>query len=390
MYLTFSDLLIDSEILTYKEFINEHIIIRYVDDIFIVVSFCNEATQLQREKIIYSLTSQISDLLYSHLKLKLNKKTKLYWLGNKHDKEAILKDLKKVSPEYHLNDEENDETPENKLANIFHELQKLKNSSIDFSIYSDGTIEADILREIYEKSVNQLLSKEENIIQIEATFNEFNFDLVNVMPREIILIISKSKKVLQEFVNFLDSKIKLSTRDAYLILTLLCQHEFQYTHLFSRIKTIDSFKHIFNAFEEIFIFSEKPGYFQLSYEEVVLITQYSNVIEQIRLRIFNEKIYSYSVGLNHLLNEIHAVCMCFDTIKQKTKYEADDVVDFLTSKAIPHEICISIRNLFDRRNRNTVSHPSISDKIAWGVTKEEYVEYREVVGKCLKLILSFP
>jgi Arc/MetJ-type ribon-helix-helix transcriptional regulator len=55
--------------------------------------------------------------------------------------------------------------------------------------------------------------------------------------------------------------------------------------------------------------------------------------------------------------------------------------------AVPHEIRIKIRNLFDRRNRNTISHPSSDYKIAWEVTKSEYMEYREVVGKCLKLII---
>lgn len=37
-----------------------------------------------------------------------------------------------------------------------------------------------------------------------------------------------------------------------------------------------------------------------------------HIIEQIRLRVFNEKIGSYSVALNHLLNEIHGICMLID------------------------------------------------------------------------------
>ena len=88
------------------------------------------------------------------------------------------------------------------------------------------------------------------------------------------------------------------------------------------------------------------------------------------------------------MNEIHAICMLFDKETQKNKYEADDVVNYLTKKCVNHEIIIKVRNLFDRRNRNTISHPSSEYKIAWEVTKFEYMEYREVVGKCLKHIIS--
>lgn len=329
-------------------------------------------------------------MLFFNLQLKLNNKTQLYWLNQKEDKETILKDLKKVSPEYHLNDADNDENPKNKLANIFDELYKLKKSRIDFSNCSDGTIEADILKEIYEKQVSNLIKKKENINKIEEIFNDFNFNLVNAMPREIIIIVSQHNQVLQGFINFLKSKDKLSVRDAYLILTLLCQHEFKYIDLFEKIKTIESFKPIIDMYEEKSLQSDKPGYFKLSYDKIALLASHTNIIEQIRLRVFNEKIQSYSVALNHLLNEIHAVCMCFDRRNQKSKYEADDVVNYLNSKSVDYKIYTNIRHLFDRRNRNTISHPSFEDKIAWAVTEEEYVRYRESVGECLQHILAIP
>ncbi len=127
----------------------------------------------------------------------------------------------------------------------------------------------------------------------------------------------------------------------------------------------------------------------MSDEQVILLSKEAHIIEQIRLRILNEKIGSYSVALNHLLNEIHAICMLLEQ-NQKKKYEADDAVKYLSSKCVPHEICLDIRNLFDRRNRNTVSHPGSVQNIAWGVPKNEYIKYRNAVGKCLKIILCPP
>jgi len=70
--------------------------------------------------------------------------------------------------------------------------------------------------------------------------------------------------------------------------------------------------------------------------------------------------------------------------KDQAKYNANDVLDFLDSVNLPHEIRIKIRNLFDRRNKTPISH---ADTASWHVSQLEYTGYREVVGKCLKLIL---
>ena len=62
-------------------------------------------------------------------------------------------------------------------------------------------------------------------------------------------------------------------------------------------------------------------------------------------------------------------------------YDGDKAVEFLEIQKVPHEICLKIRNLFDRRNKSPVSH---ADPIAWAVTESEYDDYRTQVGECLK------
>ena len=104
--------------------------------------------------------------------------------------------------------------------------------------------------------------------------------------------------------------------------------------------------------------------------------------EQIRLRVLCEQKEEYSVALNHLLNEIHAICYVLDKeVEGGKKYEADEVAMFLGDQNVPHETHAHIRNLFDRRNKNPISH---ADPIAWAVTKDEYMNYRSHVGDCLK------
>ncbi len=60
-----------------------------------------------------------------------------------------------------------------------------------------------------------------------------------------------------------------------------------------------------------------------------------DVIEQMRLRISSEKNESYSVALNHLLNEIHALCIKYEGANKKT-YDANDVFDYGVNHRFGH------------------------------------------------------
>ena len=51
---------------------------------------------------------------------------------------------------------------------------------------------------------------------------------------------------------------------------------------------------------------------------------------------------------------------------------------------VPYEISSKIRKLFDRRNKNPISH---ADPIAWPVSEAEYLDYYDGVGECLDYIL---
>ena len=136
---------------------------------------------------------------------------------------------------------------------------------------------------------------------------------------------------------------------------------------------------------EIFEEGSQPpkllGYYNLTVEQIFKIAQ-PNVIKQIRLRVLCEQKGEYSVALNHLLNEIQAICRVLDEeAKSEDEYEAPKVTKFLKNQKVPHETHAQIWNLFDRRNKSPVSHP---DPIAWAVTKDEYIKYHGHVGDCLQ------
>lgn len=391
LYLAFGDLLIEDELRKGDDVVDKYRLIRYVDDIHISITFKGSVNKRNREEYVESLSSRVADILYYRLGLRLNPKTRPFWLDDKKQREELINSLKKVSPEYHISDddEDDDETLDNKIENIFDELKKLKKASIKPGTFRPE-LQDEILKEVFDKRVNQMLEKDDNKQRIKQTFEDFNFNLVKEYPRPILIILLKEKNTAKRFRQFLLGKQKLTTRDVYLMLQYLCQKDFQGEELLELLDKLEQYEpmsEIIGTFKRANLSLDVPGYYDLTNTQTLELLKMPHAIEQIRYRVLSERTESYSVALNHLLNEIHAICYKLDNSSNHKNYDANKVIKFLYSKQVSHEICISIRNLFDRRNRNQVSHPSSEGNISWGVTADEYNEYRSQVGKCLASLL---
>jgi AbiA family abortive infection protein len=405
LYLAFGDLFIDNILVDRNTEIESHKIIRYVDDIYIFVTFKKHINEEDRGSLIHLIASQIAEILYSRLSLKLNLKTKLYRLSKEKEKKELLKNIKKssLSHEFFSTSQDDDEgeekkvkttteKPQDKLNQIFIELENIKKSRVEDYFIKGNSAQKEILQEVFDKRVEQILDKPENKNKIEQIFKEFKFDLVKVQPLEILIILLKNEEAANSFKSFCLNKKIVTIGDADLIIKFLCQTSFQDTNLLHKLKQNNNFRKIIDVFLDEKLNCDQPGYYNLTCLQMKKLSDMPDMLEQTRLRILSERSTSYSVALNHLVNEIHAICIeqikaaCEEKDKKKN-YDVNDVVKFLRSKGIPHEICIKIRNLFDRRNSNSVSHPGSDGSIAWGVTKEEYLDYYEQVGQCLDFLL---
>lgn len=272
------------------------------------------------------------------------------------------------------------------MNKIFIELEKIKNSRVEDYFMRDNSVQKEILQEVFDKTVEQILDKLENKNKIKQIFENFNFDLVKVQPLEILIILLKDETITEKFRKFCLDKTIITTGDVNLIIKFLCQTNFNDEKLLDKLKKNVHMSNIVDIFLSGKLNCDKPGYYNLTCMQMKKLSEMPNVLEQTRLRILNENSESYSVALNHLVNEIHAVCIKQDQVNKK-EYDVHDVVKFLQSKGIRHEICIKVRNLFDRRNSNSISHPSSDRRLAWEVTKEEYLDYYDHVGQCLDFLL---
>lgn len=385
LYLVFGDLLLDQEICRNNDVLKSHKIIRYMDDLYISLTFKEEITHSKREIYINSLSARIADCLYDRLGLRLNTKTRLFWLSKTEDANELLRNLKKVSPGYEIPDDEEQENPNAKVERIFRQLDKLKRAPLDPSFDLHRDLESEVLKEIYTPSVSQLLQKPENRSRIKNIFIGFNFDLVIAQPREILIIMLQDNDADKAFRKFLLSKRNLTSREVHLILTYLCQTSFKSQKLIRFLQKSRQMGQIMKVYRRKNVASKSPGHYALKANQVLKLAKMHNVIEQTRLRVLSERQKQYSVALNHLLNEIHAVCFKLDTRSIDEKhYDAIKAVEFLINSQVPHETCMKIRNLFDRRNKNPVSH---ADPIAWPVSETEYLDYHYHVGVCLSCLL---
>ena len=389
LYLIFGDLFIEQELYKNTKHVKEYNILRYMDDTYISITFQGNAIESDKEEFINSLASRISDCLYERLGLRLNTKTKLFRMNEEDDRKELERNLKKVSPGHEINDEDEDnpEHPNQKVENIFKQLEKLKRESLDPSFKQRYSVDEEILKEIFDERVNGIFNKKEHKNRLKRLFNNFNFNLVNAEPLSITILILKEPQAASRYHEFLLSKPFLTSRDIDLILTYLAQTEFSSIELLDFLKNNNRMNPIINIFKQSALPLGRPGYYDLNETQILKLSTMPNAIEQIRLRISCEQRQEYSVALNHLLSEIHAICWHLDPNSKtmdENRYEAPRAIEFLVSRNVPYENYRKIANLFDRRNKNPVSHP---DPIAWVVTNEEYLSYRFHVGECLRHIL---
>lgn len=387
LYLVFADLIMDDLLSSLNEFLDCHTIIRYVDDIYISVSFKPVLDREARESVASLLAYRVADDLYGKLGLRLNRtKSRLYWLEEQEDVEALLSNLRKVSPEYYVVDDEEDEAPENKIVNIFHELGKLKQSHAVPS-FGDGGLREEILREVFDDRVGHLLGKASNRACIHVLLTDFNFELVKVQPLELLILLLLDRAATERFRNFLLGKEYLTTSDLFLVVKFLCQTGFTDEELISKLEQSPSMAEIIRIYREGALASEYPGYHGLSSLGSLALLDMPHVVEQIRLRTFAERAELYSLALNHLLNEIQGIC-CSVFGMAPDELSGGRIEEPLARVGVPSDTRIKIVNLFDRRNSNQVSHPGQDGNLPWAVAKDEYHDYYRHVGKCLAVIVK--
>ena len=118
--------------------------------------------------------------------------------------------------------------------------------------------------------------------------------------------------------------------------------------------------------------------FQPLYDSNMLnLVANTSLMQQIKQRHLNERLDSYNVAFNHLLNEFQnlAEAAYFNGVKQ----DALDIRNKLIEKKFKVKEILLVSDFFKRRNQNSISHSNDPELGFWGVSELEYKEYKEKI-----------
>ncbi|MBL3656762.1 AbiA family abortive infection protein, partial [Fulvivirga sediminis] len=397
LYLTFGDLIIEDVINELNEGFRkvDYRIVRYVDDIYVSLDFKhypNFELKFDKElryQFVQRLLNKIADKFHAELNLRFNNKVQVFEVGNADERNRFRSLMNKVSEDYPEAQLKKGLSPSEQFTKLLNVTDDIKQKGISKFHKNLDEFDRETLKYVYDKHVLNLIQN--NIPKLERKFKDFNYELLHVYPQPLIILISACTEALESLESHLLSKSIFTTFDLWILLVLLSQPKFSNRGaLFKKLGESEKFRPVFE-----FIRSKKvsdnanTGYYSVNFRKMKQIINYASFVEQIRQRVFAERQNYYSVSLNHLLNEIHFVCYVSEGEKGEIKnYNAGNVEQYLKSIYLDNNTVIQIRNLFDRRNNNPISHAGSDSRIAWGVSKQEYYVYKGYVSKVLDWICN--
>jgi Reverse transcriptase (RNA-dependent DNA polymerase) len=352
---------------------------RYVDDMFLTVQFPIEEANENIGTTMLDISTRIGEHLSSNLGLSLNPlKTRLDILSSEDEVDDLIERSRLVSF-YTPLPEEGGETPQETLNRAVLVLSKLREQFRDRGYVDRIATNDDLaLKQCFQNAVVHYTRSQQAQQQLEDVFQDWHPALMPKSIKVLVFLISRAPTVL----NTLLAYVREALKSPFPSLTTL--------HLAEHLMLIDEYKGEFNN-EVIHLLQVSSS----TYTHLLsrLITPYSplekryiniendclhangSLMRQVRRMIIAEKRGVHSLAYNHLLNTLQEWCFCHQQpTVSRNHYDRNRVVEWLESIASHSEIVFVI-TMFDRRNRNTISHPGDESIEVTPVDKAEYEEH---------------
>ncbi len=201
---------------------------------------------------------------------------------------------------------------------------------------------------------------------------------------------SRVKAVWQRFRQYLLEKQHYSSHDIIIAITYLGQIDFDDAEILQKICQNRFGKMLVEDFQLSEIPSEQPGYFNVSDMHLLLIRDEHDITRQIERRVLAERRRDFSVAMNHLINELEALCFAFDPDRPESikKYNQESVQRFIEGHGALRSDLSMIPAIYKGRHSNSVSHPGSYLEPIQTVLENDYLRYKGVIGRFIKKILQ--
>ncbi len=360
---------------------------RYVDDMFLTVQFPNTEANENIGTRMLDISTRIGEHLSSNLGLSLNPlKTRLDILTSKDEADDLIERSRLVSF-YRPLPEEGGEPPQETLNRAILVLSSLREKFRDRGYVERIATNDDLaLKQCFQKAVVHYTRSDQAQQQLEVVFQDWHPALMPKSIKVLVFLISRVPTAL----NTLFIYICEGLRNPQPSLTTV--------HLAENLMLIEEYNGEFNNELSHLLQTSFNPYIHLLGRLVNPLTpsrnRYINIedrclqankslMQQVRRTIIAERRGVHGLAYNHLLNTLQEWCFCNQqpTIT-RNHYSRNHVVSWLESIASHSEIVFVI-TMFDRRNRNTISHPGDESVEVAPVDQTEYEEHLERLNRLL-------
>lgn len=377
---------------------------RYVDDMFITVPFSFSEDNGDIGAKMIDISTRIGEHLSSKLGLSLNPlKTRLDIISSEEEADDLIERSRLVSFYRPLPDDEGGEPPQIALERAITVLVKLKEAFQNNGYVARLDANDDIaLKQCFHKAVVQYTQSAQARQEIEGVFLQ-NWHPA-LMPKSIkvlVFLISRVSSIFNDLIshvyqNLIHESPPLTTihlaehlmlSDEYIndkqesdpqygvatnemeseLVRLLQSNDSSYIRLLNRLLTPSP--------------ALRQPYVEI---EDSCLQNHQSLMQQVRRAVVAERRGVHGLAYNHLLNVLQEWCFCHHQPEiARKKYGCKEVLEWLDTVASHSEI-VFVMTMFDRRNRNAISHPGDEGLEVALVTPSEYENHLVELNILLK------
>lgn len=362
---------------------------RYVDDMFITVQFPLTETNENIGTTMLDISTNIGAFLSSKLDLYLNPlKTRLDIIQSEDEVDELIERSHLVSF-YQPLPEEGGESPQDTLNRAITILNRMKERFRERGFVENIATNDDLaLKQCFQRAVIHYTQSEQAQRQLETVFQDWYPALMPKSIRVLVFLISRVPDALSNLLNHIRDNLIISSPSLTTV------------HLAEHLMLIEEYNNELDdvVAQNLSISSDSDPYITLIGRLVNPSSPISNcyiqirdeclrtneiLMKQVRCAIIAEKLSIYGLAYNHLLNVLQEWCYCNQTPHiSRSNYNRNHVTEWLTPFATDSELMF-VMTMFDRRNRNTISHPGDENIEVSPVNQIEYENHLATLNQYL-------
>jgi hypothetical protein len=366
---------------------------RYVDDFYIICYQDKKVSNTDIGELIFRICISISDYLLSNLDLKINNlKSKRFIIESEDDLDEFISNGRYFSFLDCELEYENEKLEDN-LNKILAIIESIKYEFQEKGETSLENEESNILKEIFltsvkNNSMNNYLESKDSQDKLEEAFKNWNFLLTYKNIKSFMYFIGKSRSTFKQLEDFLCDNFETVVNKTQLLnlLEKVILHENYNNSLDDKIKSISDSNLVYYYIIRRLILPKKDLMSPDLPIDADFLVHNSSLMQQIKMMTLAERNKNYNLAFNHLLNCFHFYCFCkFTPSGELKKFDRNEVVKCLQNIISLSDLSFII-SFFDRRNKNSISHPGEGVLINWVVDDNEYYRYKDKTKELIENI----